>query len=131
MKYTLHLANNSAVELEADRIMADNVVLPGDHPHPHNMRLWVIGNEYGALGAVWASHEQDAFDQLVDAGLGEALLIEPADETEESAHLGNAGEAADLDNAWMSTVVFDPARDIALIVALARADGACESTLDH
>ena len=119
------------IELEAERVLCNDVRLPGEH-HPYNLRLWVIGNEFGALGAVWATCEQDALDELVDAGLGDGLLVEPHDDDDrqELSYLGNAGEPADLDNAWMQTVAFDPARDWQLLCRFAEARGAGAKSLD-
>ena len=137
MKCTLHLkqnlpfaGNQRIVELEAERILCNDIVLPGEH-HPHNVRLWVIGNEYGALGAVWADCEQDALDELVDAGLGDGLLVDEKD-AEDCARLGNAGEPADLDSAWLAPVEWqwENGRDVALLLKLAEARGANVSTLD-
>jgi hypothetical protein len=116
-------------QLEPERILCNDVRLPGES-HPYNLQLWVIGHEFGPIGAVWATCEQDALDTLVDEGLGEALLIEEADADEDSDHLGNAGEPANLDYAWMRTVVFDPARDWELLCKFAEARGACAKTLD-
>lgn len=139
MKTTLHLSPVNggpfnclparSVELEDERILCNDVSLPWER-HPHNMRLWVIGNEFGALGAVWASNEQDAFDELVDADLGDGLLIDEADADEECARLGNAGEPANLDNAWIQLVRLDPAQDCRLLCRFAEARGANQYTLD-
>ena len=142
-KITLHLkqvlpfANNvPMVELEPARILCNDITLPFES-HPHNMRLWVIGNEYGAIGAVWASHEQDALDELVDAGLGDGLLVSAEDEAgmseaerEDLAHLGNAGESADLEHCWLAPVAWDLARDCALIALFAEARGVDACNLD-
>jgi len=137
MKYTLHLKQDlpfasapAIAELDAERILCNDVILPGE-THPHGMRLWVIGNEYGALGAVWANHEQDALDELVDAGLGDGLLVREEDRDDDCAHLGNAGEPADLTYAWLAKVTFDLSRDIKLLLALAEARGAGVKTLDQ
>lgn len=137
IKLTLNSFNGSpfhriparVVELEQERILCNDISFPWES-HPHRMRLWVIGNEYGPLGAVWAGHEQDAFDVLVDAGLGGGLLIEEADADEDSARLGNAGEPANLDNAWIRTVRLDPKQDCLLLVAFAEARGEAVDTLD-
>lgn len=138
-KITLHTApvNGGAfncqpareIELEPERVLCNDVRLPGES-HPYNLRLWVIGNEFGALGAVWAACEQDALDELIDSGLGDGLLIEEEDADDETARLGNAGEPANLDNAWMQTVAFDPARDWKVLCKFAEARGACAKTLD-
>lgn len=126
-----------AVELEAERVLCNDVVLPWER-HPYNMRLWVIGNEFGALGAVWASNEQDALDELIDRDLGAALLIDekdyaamPEDEREDVSHLGNAGEPCDLTNVWIQVVSFDKARDCELLCKFAEARGATQDTLDN
>ena len=130
-KLTLKTARHGLLELEPERILCNDVHLPfGTRAfNPHNVRLWVVGNEYGAMGAVWAGCEQDALDELVDAGLGDALLITAEDEArmeqaerEELAHLGNAGESADLTNCWMATV--DLAGDVPLMLLFAEARGA-------
>lgn len=136
MKYTLTLAQNlpfaSAprfVELDAEHILTNDVILPGEN-HCYNMRLWCIGNEHGALGAVWATNEQDALDELCDAGLAAGLAIEEEDADEETARLGNAGEPHDLTHAWMAVVELEPERDFRLCVHLAEARGACAENLD-
>ena len=139
MQFTLHyngnrIAPTGSCELDADRILCNDIKLPGEHSF-HNTRLWVIGNEYGALGAVWASNEQDALDELVDADLGNGLLVDEDhvesltdEERDELSHLGNAGEWADLTYCWMAEVSFDKQRDFNLLLKFAEARGAC---VDH
>ena len=71
-KFTLHTAPVNkgsfncqpamSVELDAEKILCNDIHLPNSRFNPHNVRLWVIGTEFGALGAVWADCEQDAFD---------------------------------------------------------------------
>lgn len=93
---------------------ADDVVNPSDYIptgefNPHNMRPWLIGNEYGVLGIVYAHHEQDALDEMVDNDkldghlLSDEDALERTDENgnEDFARLGNAGEPFNLDNVWM------------------------------
>jgi len=135
MKLTLHVWKQ-AYEIEPERVLCNDVTLPWES-HPHNMRLWIIGHEYGAVCAVWASSEQDALDEMVDKGLGECFLISDEDqakadegEREEWSPLGNAGELADLTNCWMHCVTFDPSRDYKLLAAFAEARGACADSLD-
>lgn len=141
MKYTLTLKQNLPFaqnprfcELEANRIALNNVILPpsidpDSSYNPHNVRLWVIGHEFGAICAVWANHEQDAFDNAVDANMLDCLQIEDsADIDDETRYLGNASEPFDLSHAWISEVEFDAARDIKLIVAIARAsESGCDT----
>jgi alpha-L-arabinofuranosidase len=141
MKYTLHtianrLTPSGPFELEGENILCNNIALPGDF-NPHNVRLWVIGNEYGPLCAVWADCEQDALDEATDAGLLDSFLV-PAEEAEkmtdeelaDCARLGNAGEPANLDSAWVAEVEFQLERDLSLVLAFARAEGANSATLD-
>lgn len=143
MKYTLYLKQNmpfascpSIVELEAERILANDVTLPGDF-NPYNTRLWVIGNEFGAMGAVWAQNESDALDELVDAGLGGGLLVddpEPGEDDETLSYLGNAGEPADLTHAWLGVVDFHATHNahvLAILLKFAEARGAGAKNLDE
>lgn len=123
------------IEIESERVLCNNVIFPGEF-NPHNVRLWVIGNEFGALCAVWASHEQDAMDEAVDANLLDSLQIDSADyeamtqdERDDCAHLGNASEPFDLTNAWMQIVRFDRSLDFDLFLEFAEARGACSDTL--
>lgn len=118
------------VELEPSRILCNDVILPWETFNPHSVRLWVIGNEFGALGAVWASDQQEAFDILVDAGLGDGLLIEEADADEDSARLGNASEPANLDHAWIQLVDLKSEGQTKLLCQFAEARGSQATTLD-
>ncbi len=125
------------VELPPERILTNDVRLPHDRTNIHKVRLFVIGHEFGPIGAVWAGCEQDAFDELVDAGLGDALLVSEEDqeraddkERDEWAHLGNAGEPADLTHAWIQEVEFVPERDWQLIARFAEARGSGVETLN-
>ena len=116
------------IELELDRILCNDVTLPGEF-NPHDVRLWVVGNEFGALGAVWGG-EHDALDTLVDANLGDGLLIDEEDADDETPRLGNAGEPADLDHAWMREVRLTWQDDAKLIAAFSEARGSGADTLD-
>lgn len=120
---------NGPFELGPEQILCNNIIFKGEF-NPHNCQLWVIGNEYGALGAVWADCEQDALDELVDADLGGGLLIDGKDADDETSRLGNTGEPANLDYAWMAQVELRPDRDFKLMMRLAEARGACQDTLD-
>lgn len=139
MKYQLKLnqvfpfaQNPTMCELEAQHIICNDVMLPAEIDadsrfNPHNVRLWVIGHEFGAICAIFASCEQDALDAAVDADELDSLLSEDQNyEDETLTSLGNASELFDLSHAWISTVDFEPVRDILLITKLARAaaDGA-------
>jgi hypothetical protein len=126
---TLSLLDGGTLDLSDDRIVLNYVILPWEY-NPHNVRLWVICNEYGALGAVWASHEQDALDALIDNDLGAGILIDEADADDESPRLGNAGEPCNLDYCQMSVVRLDDTKDCRLLCRIAEARGANRDTLD-
>lgn len=142
-KFTLHLASvdrgpfNCAparlIELDAERIRMDCADgTPKIHPEDHgNAALFVVGNEYGAMGAVWCLHDGDAIDALVDADLAGGILLDEdyvakmADDEREDVHYaGNGGEPVGLDYAWIQRVSLDGARDWRLIAAMAEARGA-------
>lgn len=124
------------VELPGDKILTNNVILPrhidafGSY-NPHNVRLFVIGHELGALCAVWASHEQEAFDEACDAGMLDCLMSEDQDYNDDSlTALGNASELFDLAHAWIAPVEWQAERDIRLILAMVRAVENQENTLE-
>lgn len=97
---------------------ADDVVNPAEYIptgefNPHNMRPWLIGNEYGVLAIVYAHHEQDAMDEMADSGKLDGHRAEESELTQNEygedvddcgtvmSRLGNAGEPFDLTNIWM------------------------------
>lgn len=114
-------------DIDDKDVLINNAVLPQEF-NPHNVRLWIIGHEFGAICAVWASCEQDAFDEMLDTGY-EQFLVENPEEDQEYCYLGNAGEPCNLDYAWIETVEFDFVRDYRTLIALAEARGAGQSVL--
>lgn len=143
MKHTITLKQSGSfcqnprfAELEGENVICNDVMLPANFDaasryNPHNLRLWVIGHEFGAICAVFASGEQDAFDAAVDANKLDCLLAENQNYDDDTlTPLGNASELFDLTHAWIGEVEFDAIRDIALIVALARASESCTNTLE-
>lgn len=125
MSVELTLSDGRTVSLGLDRITANDVFFPWGRFNPHRVCLWVIGNELGPLGAVWAGCESDALDELVDAGLGDSLLLDdPAEEDDDSHCLGNAGEPADLTHAWMGNVDLEKSLTPQLAVLFER----CQTT---
>lgn len=141
MKFTLNLKqifpfaqNPVSCELEGDKILCNNVCLPKEIDpdasyNPHNVRAFVIGHEFGAICMVWADSEQEALDNAVDLNQLDMLMSEEQNHEDESlTALGNASELFELSYVWLAEVVFDPARDIQLIVKLVRAS---EAGLDN
>lgn len=126
----LPIANaQHSIELADDCILMNDVILPWEY-NPHNVRLWIVCNEYGALGAVWASHESDALDELIDNDLGAGILIDEADADNDSPRLGNAGEPCNLDNCRLDVVRLDERLDCRLLCRIAEARGERRDTLD-
>lgn len=143
MKYAIFLDQSGAfsqnpriVEIEGEKIITNDVMLPStidasSRYNPHNVRMFVIGHEFGAICAVFAGSDQDAFDSAVDANMLDCLKAENQDYDDEAlTALGNASELFDLSNAWIGSVEFDPARDILLITALVRASESGADTLE-
>ena len=114
-------------DIDDKDILLNNAVLPQEF-NPHNVRLWIIGHEFGAICAIWANCEQDAFDEMLDAGY-EQFLVENPEEDQEYCYLGNAGEPCNLDYAWIEPVEFDLVRDYRTLIAFAEARGAGQSVL--
>lgn len=117
---TLHTARGD-FDLDDKHILANNVILPGEY-NPHRVKLWLIGNEYGPIVALWAECEQDALDEMLDRGY-EHFLVQPEDVEPEGeyTYLGNAGEPCNLDYAWIEPVLLEKERDFALLVKFAEA----------
>ena len=130
----IKLKNGSIVTIPDDRILANDVTFPHEY-NPHNVRLWVIGNEYGAICAVWADCEQEALDEALDAGKLDSFLVEPEDVDPDLladgfyAHLGNAGEITDLSYCSMEEISLND-QDMKFIIALAEARGAGHDNLE-
>ena len=136
MLYNLILSNQypfseapAIVQLEGDKIYCNDVnfpksIDPDASTNPYNVRLFVIGHEFGALCAVWASNDQEALDNACDFNLLDCLMDEEQDydkqEENDLTAPGNASELFDLSNVWIGEVKFDPARDIQLIVQMVR-----------
>jgi hypothetical protein len=140
MAIKLYDAQDHEYEIEDKLVLTNDVTLPGDF-NPHNTRLWIIGDTCGnfgvTLGAVWAQHEQDALDELVDQGMGYALLVSDEDlakltdeEREDLATIGNLSEYADLSNTWLREIVFKPSRDWKIMCKFAEARGMQADNLD-
>jgi hypothetical protein len=83
---------------DADVVNPEDYTAKGDF-NPHNVRPWLIHNEFGTLAIVYASHEQDALDVAVDAGKMDSQQVSEEDlagmseeEREELLTAGNASE---------------------------------------
>ena len=130
-KTALPLKGGKEIEVDEDRILCNDIVLPCDASYKQKTKLWVVWNEYGPMGAVWADSDQDAMDLLVDSDLAQGILVDEAtlkgmdeEAREELATLGNAGEYCDLAHAGLESVSFKPERDWKLMCRFAEVRGA-------
>jgi len=132
-KITLTTDSGAKVEIERKEVLCNDVTLPWDY-NPDNVGLWLACNEYGTMGAAWASCEQDALDELCDAGLTLGCLVDnqnPTDEESESlVSLGNAGEYHNLDYVTIERIDLD-ACGARVLCEFAEARGALADTLDE
>lgn len=126
------------VELEPKEVLCNDVTFPWES-YAHKIKLFVVGNEFGPLGAAWANCESEAFDELADADLLRGLAPsdddiseanEEGNDPEEWSRHGNHGEPFDMTHAWIQEVSLDGPRDWAVIAKFAEARGAGEETLD-
>ena len=103
-----------AFSYEAGDVVNPDDFIPQGSYNPHNVRPWLIHNEFGTLAIVYADNEQDALDEAVDAGKLDSCRIpdeeigdygrtegvfQPDSEVLEAANatlLGNASEPFDL-----------------------------------
>jgi len=126
-------------ELSPAQVLCNDILLPGE-THPHDVCLFVIGNEYGALAAAWGCCLQDSLDEAVNADLLDRLLLdneyvkELEEEGEDIANeaiirLGNAGEPFDAVHIWARECPIDK-QPLATLLAFAEARGASADTLD-
>ena len=130
-KIALPLKGGMEIEVDEDRILCNDIVLPCEASYKQKTKLWVIWNEYGPMGAVWADSDQDAMDLLVDSDLAQGILVDEdtlkdmdEEAKEELAHLGNAGDYCDLTYTGLESVTFKPERDWKLMCRFAEARGA-------
>lgn len=133
-----------------EAIICNDVMLPetldsASRYNPHNVRMFLIGHCHGPVCAIFASHEQDALNAAVDAGMMGCFIVseevtkayyEACNENGEHSEginytaLGNADELHNLDDCWIAEVELKADRDINLIIALARASEGGHDTLD-
>ena len=115
-------------ELDERSILANDVIFPHEY-NPNDVRLWVIGHEYGPVAAVWADCEQAALDLLIDSGLGDCFLVDDeSDIDEDTARLGNAGAPCNLNYTWIDPVDLSKL-PLPVLLAFAEARGAGNDTL--
>ena len=70
----LRTKSHGDITLDDKDILCNDVILPQEF-NPHNVRLWIIGHEFGAIVSLFASCEQDALDEMLDKGY-EHFLVE-------------------------------------------------------
>ena len=78
--------------------------VPAGETNYRNSRPWLLHDQGFTLAVVFASCEQDAVDEAVDAGklnrfmIAEGDMADYGDEGEGIAYLGNAGEPFDIES---------------------------------
>ena len=128
--------NEKEFNLEDENILANDVIFPWEL-NPHNVRLFLIGDEFGPICAIWASCLQDALDEMVDANLGDRFLIneedikdyEKDDLMDSITYLGNTSEPADLEELWTEEIDLGE-QTIPLLCKFAEARGGCYDHLN-
>lgn len=150
--FTLYTKANSLTpanqfQVADANILCNNVILPKEIDaecgfNPHNVRLWVIGHNFGVVCAVWASSEQEALDEACDNNMMEHCMLSEDEASEyykecdenfsgsRCIPLGNAGEWHNLDDCYMAEVDFQLPRDIALVLKFVRAVENQKDSLD-
>lgn len=130
----------NGTEVLKENILANDVTFPWEG-HPHHMTAWLFGIPisnaiYGAY-VVWASHEQDAMDELADSGLLDQYQVDE-DELKKMTQdeidndfvaLGNASEPFDLQNGHIEKVKFATV-PLELMCMWAEARGQGKKTLE-
>jgi len=88
-------------EIEDESILTNDVTFPWERG-PLPPALYILGHEFGAVCAVWATCEQDAWDEACDAGLLACFEAEDEaeDEGEDLTRLGNESRPHDLTYGW-------------------------------
>ena len=71
-------AGGYGYKLDADKVMTDDITMRHEHQIGYS-QLWLIGNEFGPICAVWAATTQEALDAAVDADMLDSLLIDEND----------------------------------------------------
>ena len=132
-KFQIHTGQGSTSILPADRIMCNDITFPTDK-YPGKTALWVVFTSHGPAGAVWADNMQDALDELVDSDLAGAILLDEENVTpgneDHIARLGNVGVPCDLSDVVVEKAMFNPSKDIELMLKFAEARGAGHNNLD-
>lgn len=139
----LFAGNVPCVELEPEKISVSDAIMPGEF-NPHKIRLWVLGDISGAICAVWADCEQDAWDKACDENFLDSYQIaetdpdlkrneetgeETLDNSMELMRLGNASEPFAFDQAWMAVAPWEK-QAVEVLVCMAHAIGAQADTLE-
>ena len=103
---------NGLIILKESDIWVDNFIVPFSY-NPHGTKFFIIGHEVGAICGLFANHEQDALDSMVNHNY-EQFIVDNADyekmtneEKDNLSYLGNASEPCNLDYCWIVSYDFD------------------------
>jgi hypothetical protein len=136
MKFEVYGKKTGKHELEAEKILSNDVIFPHEYSTSEH-GLYLFGHTFGCVGAVWANCLQDAFDAAADEGMLDAWLVEeneladmPEKERDCLLVAGNYCLSFRFDiDGWSDVATFDYARDFKLRLALAEARGAAYDNL--
>lgn len=123
------------VTVRPDRVLTRWIgILPGSGYSPPS-KMWVIGNEYGAIVAVWAQNAEDAIDEAVNCDTMDSEMVSQEDfdamseeEREDLIYAGNASEPFYQNYLWMEIVDLR-IQSAPLLAALRKAEEQGASTL--
>lgn len=123
------------VTVKPERFLLNDVNWPWES-HPHGMKAYLWHDGQGYNGAVvWASHDQDAIDELVDSDLLDIYLVDDKDVSDEAEErgeylrAGNASEPFAIQESKLVPIDWKNAPP-ELIAAVAYGAGAGNGTLD-
>lgn len=146
MKYLIRLKQQrgafaqtpGTAELDEDLIQAEGACLTGVHPHGRS--LYVLGDISGAICAVWADNDQEAFDEAADQGFLDQYQVEESEVRQrpdgdedldclELIRAGNASEPFGFDQAWSAPALRLPDQEVRFIIAMACSSGRGDETV--
>lgn len=124
------ILNQAEVEIDDNMVVDVQDFIPAGEYNPHNVRPFVLGDEFGVFAIVFASHEQEAIDKAIDSGKMDGMKVsdedlENASEDELGEYIcgGNASEYFYQDYLWIATLPNPAMSFITLLAAKINEEG--------